>query len=161
VDDPYTRFLEPKEYKALHDDNEGQIVGIGALLDSTPTKEGFARISRPLSNTPAAKAGIQKGDLITKVDGKSVVGMTVDQVVGIIRGQPNTAVRLTIQRPGKPEPLEIRIVREIVEIEVVQDVEMKEGNVGYIYLTQFNQLADEKLAEAISDLKQKGMKGLI
>lgn len=161
VDDPYTRFLEPKEYKALHDDNEGQFVGIGALLDGAPTREGFARIARPLSNTPAAHAGIQKGDLITKVDGKSVVGMTVDQVVGMIRGQPNTTVRLTIQRPGKPDPLELHIMREMVEIEVVQDVEVKEGNIGYVYLTQFNQLADEKLTEAVQDLKQKGMKGLI
>src|SRR5437870_5105793 len=98
-----------------------QLGAQGGLPESVSKR----RIARPLSNTPAAHAGIQKGDLITKVDGKTVVGMTVDQVVGMIRGQPNTAVHLTIQRPGKPDPIELRIVREMVEIEVVQDVEMK------------------------------------
>jgi len=161
VDDPYTRFLEPKEYKALADENEGEFVGIGAVLQALPTKEGFVRIDRPLSNTPAERAGIQKGDLITKVDGKGVNGLTVDEVVGMIRGAPDTPVRLTIQRPGKPEPLEMRIIRQRVEVEVVQNIKLQEGNIGYLWLQQFNQRSDEKLGQAITDLKQRGMKGLI
>src|SRR5438067_1370007 len=73
VDDPYTAFLDPEEYKQLHDDNEGEFVGIGALLQPQKTREGYVRIDRPLGGTPAMKAGILKGDIITKVDGKSVV----------------------------------------------------------------------------------------
>lgn len=161
VDDPYTQFLDPEEAKQLNDQNEGEFVGIGALLESQPTKDGFVRISRPLSGTPAQKAGIQKGDLITKVDGKSVVGMTVDQVVKLIRGQPDTAVKILIQRPGATQPQEFKIVRKMVEIEVVEDVSMKEGGVGYLVLNQFNQRADEKLEAAVRDLETQGMKALI
>jgi len=162
VDDPYTAFLDPEEYKALHDDNEGEFVGIGAFLQGQKTREGYVRIDRPLAGTPAMKAGILKGDIITKVDGKSVVDVpSVDGVVKLIRGEPDTPVRLTIQRPGKPDPLEFKIVRQMVEIEVVQDVKMLEGNIGYLFLTQFNQRADEKVTEAVENLKAKGMKGLI
>src|ERR671922_49439 len=71
--------------------------------------------------------------------------MRVDQVVSIIRGQPNTPVRLTLQRPGKPDPIEVRIVRQLVELEVVEDVSLKEGNVGYMRLTNFNQRSDVKV----------------
>jgi carboxyl-terminal processing protease len=161
VDDPYTEFLDPDRYRALHDDNEGEFVGIGALLEGRPTKEGYVRIARPLQGTPASRAGILRGDLITKVDGKAVSGLQVDQVVKMIRGQPNTAVRLTVQRPGRPQPIEFKIVRQLVEVEVVQDVEMKEGNIGYLFLQQFNQRADEKIEQAVRDLEGQGMKGLI
>jgi carboxyl-terminal processing protease len=162
VDDPYTQFLDPEEYRALHEDNEGEFVGIGAFLDNRKTKDGYVRIVRPLGGTPAQRAGIQKNDVILKVDGKPVNEIpNVDAVVKMIRGQPNTAVRLTIQRTGSPKPIEVRIVRQLVEVEVVQDVELKEGNVGYLFLSQFNQRADEKIEQAVKELETKGMKGLI
>lgn len=164
VDDYFTSFLDPEEYKQLHDDNEGEFVGIGAMLYGQKTREGYVRIDRPLSGTPAMKAGILKGDIITRVDGKPVNDpeiTSVDQVVKMIRGEPDTTVRITIQRPGKPQPIEFKIVRQPVEIEVVQEPKLLEGNIGYFFLTQFNQRADEKVTEAVEQLKNKGMKGLI
>lgn len=161
VDDPYTRFMDPEECKIFREKNAGEFVGIGALLDGTPTKEGFVRVNKPLKGGPAMEAGLQKGDLIEKVDGKTVVGQTVDQVVKQIRGTPSTKVRLTIQRPGKAEPIEFNLVRRLVEVEVVES-EMKEGQIGYITLSDFsNQRADEKLELAVRELKQQGMKGLV
>ncbi|MBI3910743.1 MAG: S41 family peptidase [Armatimonadetes bacterium] len=160
LDDPYTRFLDPEEYKELRQENEGEFVGIGAALDPEPTKEGYIRINRPYPDTPAAAAGLHAGDFITKVDGKSVVGLTVEQVVQRIRGQANTPVRLTILRPGGQKSFDVAIVRQPVEYPVVE-YEMKDGQVGYVSLMQFNEMADSKLERAIRDLERQGMKGLI
>jgi carboxyl-terminal processing protease len=160
LDDPYTRFLTPEDYADLRQENTGEFEGIGAQLEGVPTKEGFIRISRPIPGGPADKAGVQRGDLITKVDGKSVVGMTVDQAVKIIRGKADTTVRLTLQRPGTKDPVEVAIVRKPVEFEVVES-RMIDGNIGYVYLAQFNELADLRLERHIKDLEGKGMKGLI
>lgn len=160
LDDPYTRFLDPQDYAELRQDNSGEFEGIGAQLEGVPTKEGYVRISRPLPGGPAAKAGVKRGDMISKIDGTSVVGLTVDQAVKKIRGKADTTVRLTLVRPGQKEPVEVAIVRKPVEFEVVES-RMEEGKIGYISLAQFNELADRKIAAAIKDLEAKGMKGLV
>jgi carboxyl-terminal processing protease len=160
LDDPYTRFLDPEEYRNLREENTGEFEGIGAQLEGTPTKEGFIRINRPIPNGPAAQAGIKRGDLITRVDGKSVVGMTVDQAVKIIRGKAGTPVRLTVQRAGEAKPIDIPIVRKPVEFEVV-DSRMLEGNIAYISLAQFNEMADPKIERAVRKLSAEGAKGIV
>jgi carboxyl-terminal processing protease len=160
LDDPYTRFLNPEEYRDLRQENDGSFEGIGAHLDPRPTPQGYIKVVRPLPNGPAAKAGMKRGDLITKVDGKSVVGMTVDDAVKIIRGKAGTSVRLTVLHVGDPKPADVNIIRQPVEFEVV-DSRMLEGNIGYIFLAQFNEMADPKIEQAIHDLERKGMKGLV
>lgn len=160
LDDPYTRFLDPEEYREMDQDNSGSFVGIGAVLHPEPTPERYIRIIKPYPNTPAANAGIQPGDLITHVDGKSVVGMTVDEVVKRIRGQPNTRVRLTIRRTGVDRPLEFSIVRQPVEYPVVE-YEMKPGGIGYLSIMWFYETTDSRLERAIADLDRQGMKALI
>ena len=160
LDDPYTRFLDPKEYAELRQENTGEFEGIGAQLEGLPTKEGYIRISRPIPNGPAAKAGVKRGDMITRVDGKSVQGMTVNEAVESIRGKAGTTVRLTLQRAGESKPIEVAITRQPVEFEVV-DFSMKEGQVGYVSLAQFNELADPKLERAIRTLDSQGMKALV
>jgi len=160
LDDPYTRFLDPTEYRSLREENEGSFVGIGAQLDGEPTKDGFIRINRPIPDTPAQKAGVKKGDLITHVDGKSIQGMKVDQVVKLIRGQEGTVVRLTVKRMGQAQPKEFAITRQAVQFRVVES-RMEAGNIGYVSLAQFNEMADPRLESAIRELEQKGMKGLV
>lgn len=159
LDDPYTRFLDPEEYRSLREENTGEFEGIGAQLEGAPTKEGYIRISKPLPKGPADKAGVKRGDLISKVDGTSVVGLTVDQAVKKIRGRAGTTVRLTVLRKGEGSK-EVAIVRQPVEYEVV-DYTMKEGQIGYVSLAQFNEMADRKIELAIRDLEAKGMKGLV
>ncbi len=155
LDDPYTRFLDPEEFRAMREETGGTFVGIGAQLENEPTKDGFVRINRPLPNTPAAKAGVKRGDMITKVDGKSVVGLTVDKVVKMIRGEEGTPVRLTIKR-GEAAPFEVTIVRKAVEFEIVESNIIPNTNVGYVSLAQFNELADVKVAAAIKALERQG-----
>lgn len=160
LDDPYTRFLDRIEYTQLKEENQGEFEGIGAQLAGSPTKEGYVQIVKPLPGGPAARAGIVRGDLITHIDGKPVVGMTVDQAVKLIRGRANTVVRLTIKRIGETKSREFAITRAPVEFEVV-DYSMKAGDIGYISLAQFNEMADVKIKQAAQELSGKGMKGLI
>jgi carboxyl-terminal processing protease len=160
LDDPYTRFLDPKEYRQLRDENQGSFEGVGASLAPRPDENGYIHIVRPIRGGPAATAGIQRGDRIMKIDGKSVVGMSVDEAVGQIRGRAGTVVKLTIKRDGEKQPLEFSIRREPVEHPVL-DYRMDEGNIGYIGLTQFNELADQKVERAIRELERDGMKGLV
>jgi carboxyl-terminal processing protease len=160
LDDPYTRFLDPEEYNDLRQENDGSFEGIGAHLDPRPTKEGYIRIIKPLGGGPADQAGVKRGDLITHVDSRSVVGMTVDQAVKIIRGKANTPVTLTLVRSGEAKALVKRIVRRPVEFEVV-DAKMLDGDIGYVSLSQFNEMADVKMERAIRQLETKGMKGLV
>lgn len=160
LDDPYTRFLDPEEYRSLKEENTGEFEGIGAQLKGVPTRQGYIQIDRPLPGGPAAKAGVKRGDMISKVDGSSVVGLSVDDAVKKIRGKSGSAVRLTLVRPGEPRPIEVAIVRQPVEFEVVEYA-MKDKDIGYVSLAQFNELADSKIESAIRDLESKGMKGLI
>lgn len=160
LDDPYTRFLDPPDYADLRQENDGAFEGIGAHLDPRPTPEGYIKIVKPLTNGPADKAGIKKGDLISRVDGKSIVGLSVDEAVKIIRGKANSVVRLTIVRRGVPKPQDFSIIRQPVEFEVVE-YRMLEGNIGYVSLAQFNEMADPKIEHAVKELDRKGMKGLV
>jgi carboxyl-terminal processing protease len=159
LDDPYTRFLDPKEYADVRQENQGEFEGIGAQLENNPTKEGYVRISRPLPNGPAARAGIKRGDMITKIDGKPVPA-TVDEAVSRIRGKADTPVVLTIKREGQAQTVDIRIIRAPVEFEIVS-VDMKPGNIGYIALHQFNEMADPRLEQEIRKLEAQGMQGLV
>jgi carboxyl-terminal processing protease len=159
LDDPYTRFLDPEEYADVKQENTGEFEGIGAQLEGLPTKDGYIRIARPLPDGPAAKAGIRRGDVIVKIDGKQVPP-NVDAAVKLIRGKSGTPVRLSVRSTGETKLKEITIVRQPVEFEVVS-YSMKAGNIGYVSLAQFNEMADPKLERAIKDMEAKGMKGLV
>lgn len=161
LDDPYTRFLDPEEYHALREENEGEFEGIGAQLDGQPTKEGYIRIVRPIPNGPAAKAGVKKGDMIMKVDGMSVVGQSVDEAVKHIRGKANSVVHLLIHRVGEAKPVDIAINRAPVQFEIVEYRMLPDKVTGYVSLAQFNEMSDRKIEAAVKDLQGQGMKALV
>jgi len=161
LNDPYTRFLDPKEAKDMREQNEGNFVGIGARLD-VDDKTHQIYIREPLEKSPAERAGLRKGDVILKVDGKSIAGMDILEVVKKIRGQENTTVRLTIQRPKVVKPLEFSIVRAVVQYEIVKHEMLDpERKIGYIRLFSFNEKSDSKFDDALTDLEKNGMKALI
>jgi carboxyl-terminal processing protease len=160
LDDPFTRFMDPKDYSDQKDESDGEYVGIGAYLDTTVSQDGYIAIKSTIASGPAAKAGLREGDEILKVNGRSVKGMDTEAVSGAIRGAPRTIVRLIIRRKGQPKPLEVRVVRDRVEYEVVEH-EMKDGQLGYIGLSLFNAHADTQVAQAVRKLEKQGMKGLI
>lgn len=158
INDPYTEFYTPKEYKEMLEDQSGNFVGIGARLDTTKDKRVL--ITEPIEGSPAAAAGVLPGDIIVGVDGKSVVGQPIDAVINKIRGDEGTEVRITLERKGKT--LTLKIKRALVQSPIVDwRMEDDTAKIGYIRLMQFNEQADIQFDAALQRLEKKGMKALI
>jgi carboxyl-terminal processing protease len=165
LDDPYTRFLEPDEFKDFRTDNSGHFDGIGAVLEAkTDDKTGRDDIviSSVLPEGPASKTNLRSGDIVLKVDSTVTDGMTLTGVVKLIRGMRGTPVTLTVLRKGNDKPIEIKIVRANVEVKVVEYKMLDpDKKIGYIWLRQFNQNAVKEMRTAVDDLTKQGMKGLV
>lgn len=158
--DPYTRFMDPEEFKNMQIDTSGELTGVGIQLAQDEETKKLMVIA-PIEDTPAFKAGVLAKDIITKIDGKSTQGMDVNDAVKLIRGQEGTSVTLTIQRgnqekdyPLKRARIEIRPVRYSVQ-------NAPTGKVGYIRLNQFSANAAEEMRDAIKDLETQRVTGYI
>ncbi|MDO8620120.1 MAG: S41 family peptidase [bacterium] len=121
--DPYTVFFPPEESKLFENEINGNFEGVGMEVG---IKDDVLTVIAPLKGTPAERAGIRPGDKVLKIDDEVSTNLRVDQAVKLIRGKRGTAVRLTILREGKPDPFEIKIVREVIDIPTL-DVELKSG----------------------------------
>jgi len=158
--DPFTRFMDPDEYKKMREENEGNFTGIGAQLDTN--KSGEVYVKEPLPDTPAMKSGVKSNDVILAVDGKSIKGLEINDVVKMIRGKADTKVRLTLRRTSKPKPFSITITRQVVQFQMVKSRMLDEKNgIGYIRLYQFNQKSDTQFDKAITDLEKERLRGLV
>jgi carboxyl-terminal processing protease len=158
--DPFTRFMDPDEYKKMREENEGNFTGIGALLDTN--KDGLVYIKEPLPDAPAMKAGVKANDIIIAVNGQSVKHVEIDKVVKLIRGPEGTVVKLTLQRTGAKAPVQISITRQIVQFQMVKwRMQNDKDKIGYIRLYQFNEQSDVQFDKALSALEARHMKGLI
>ncbi|MCS6776617.1 MAG: S41 family peptidase [Chloroherpetonaceae bacterium] len=155
--DPFTSFMEPEEWERMEAETKGDFEGIGAYL----TAEGHdVKIAEPIENSPAEKAGLRPDDIVISVNGKSVAGKTVDEVVKLIKGKPGSRVHLGILR-GK-QHLMFTITRARVITPVVKyAMEDPEARIGYIALKQFNERSMDQLTRALEDLKLRGARGLI
>lgn len=158
LEDEYTRYIVPQVATRLREDMGGSVSGIGAFV--TENSDGLMEIVAPISGQPAELAGLLPGDVIVGVNGQSVIGFSFDEVLLMVRGPAGTQVTLEIVRQGEEEPLFFTITRARFEVPVVE-AEMLEGNVAYIRLLEFNQLATERTAEALSDLLAQNPQGLV
>ncbi len=156
--DDGTSFIDPEYAAVMREDITGGFEGIGAVVNMLPN--GRLIIVDPLQGRPAAQAGIQQGDLVLKVDDTPIQNMTLMEAVSLIRGPAGTTVRLTILRKGVKEPFEVSIVRERIEIEVVES-RMLDDDIAYVRLTEFNAKATRELKEALQELMAQEPKGLI
>lgn len=158
--DPFTRFLDPDEYKKMREENEGNFQGIGAQLDTN--SKGEVYIKEPLPGTPAERADVRKNDVIIGVDDKAIKGMDIQDVVKLIRGPKDTKVKLTLARPGQAKPLTKTIVRQVVQFRMVKwEMLDDKSKIGYVRLYQFNEQSDAQFDEALSALEAKRVKGLV
>ncbi len=156
--DPHSAFLNTSEFSDLKIGTTGQFGGLGIEVGM---ENGFVKVISPIDDTPASRAGIKASDLIIKLDDKSVKGMTLNEAVKIMRGQPNTDIDLTIVREGEPKPLVIKITREIIRVKSVKN-RMLEPGYGYVRITNFQSRTTTDLLKAISDLqKEQRLKGLV
>lgn len=157
--DPYAAYFNEKETEALMQTTAGEFGGIGVSV-SKDLESGFFSLTNVKGDTPGGKAGIQEADLLYKVEGESVEGLTVEQVVSRIRGEVGTNVNITVVRKETGEEKDLTIKREIIEDETVS-YEMKAGQIGYIYVKEFDTITLEQFQEALDELEKQGMKGLI
>ncbi|TEU18575.1 MAG: S41 family peptidase [Anaerolineales bacterium] len=156
--DDGTSFIDPEHAAVMREDITGSFEGIGAVVNMLPN--GRLIIVEPLPGRPAAQAGIQRGDLVLKVDDTPIQNMTLMEAVSLIRGPAGTTVHLTVLRKGVKEPFEVTIVRERVELEVVES-RMLDDDIAYVRLTEFNAKATKELTKALRELMAQEPKGLI
>jgi len=162
LEDPWTRFYTPDQYKDFQSETEGHFDGIGAVLEPKEVGEGETEvvISSLIPEGPASKSDLQPHDVIIGIDGLSVKGMSVDAVVNKIRGPRGTSVKLTVKRPNVDEPIDIELKRAEIIVPVVEH-KMLPGDIGWVWLRSFNRQSEAKMREAIEDLKSKGMKAMV
>jgi carboxyl-terminal processing protease len=157
--DPYTRFMDPTEFRKMQEDTRGDFVGIGAQLDDA--SDG-AKIVRPIPNSPAERAGLKAGDVIIKVDDKVLNNIALDDIVRLIRGQRGTPVTLTIRREGEAQNKEFKLIRDRIESPTVDYyLEDAENKIYRVWLQNFSEKAPALLDQKIKEFKQEGGKALI
>ncbi|MEM9925988.1 MAG: carboxyl-terminal processing protease CtpA [Cyanobacteria bacterium P01_D01_bin.50] len=156
LDDPFTRFLDPRQYHSLQVNTSGELTGVGLQIALNP-ETGKLEVVTPIAGSPAEKAGIQPRDRIVAIEGTPTKNLTLDEAANLMRGRIGTAVSLLIQRDGASQK-EISIVRDRITINpvIAKLQKNEENNIGYIRLTQFNANAPTELAHAVSKLEEKG-----
>ena len=161
LDDPYTRFLDPREFKEMQIDTSGELSGVGIQLSLDKETKNLVVVS-PIEGSPASRAGVQPKDVIVAIDGKSTKGMSTEDAVKLIRGQAGTSVTLTLKR--KAQTLEVPLTRERIELHAVDhqiNTSADGVKVGYIRLKQFNATATKDMRQAVKDLEEKGAQGYV
>ncbi|WP_408054951.1 S41 family peptidase [Synergistes jonesii] len=157
LEDPYTRFVDPKDLAEENVEMEGEYGGLGIYIAS---REGRTTIIAPIEDTPADRAGVKPLDEIVKVDDKNVWGMESDEIVKLLRGPAGKPVTLQIRRKNVNKLIPVKMVREIIKIKTVRS-EMLDGGIAYIKLNHFNLKSDGEVRAALENAKKKNAKGVI
>jgi carboxyl-terminal processing protease len=149
--DPHSSYMNAKQFRDMQVQTKGEFGGLGIEVTQD---NGFIKVISPIDDTPASKAGVKAGDIITALDGKTVQGLSLQDAVDRMRGLPNSKITLTVKREGIDKPIEISMLREIIHIQVVKQ-RMEPGEIGYVRLTQFTEQADAGIKAAVKTLKQQ------
>ncbi|MCD6550354.1 S41 family peptidase [bacterium] len=157
LDDPFTVFFEPRDSEIFSEDLSGRFQGVGMEIGIV---KGELQVITPLKGTPAEKAGILAGDKIVKIDGKPSLHISLDEAVKLIRGPEGTQVTLTILREGWEEPRDFIITRSTIKIPSVE-WEIKEGDIAYIKLNNFNQPASYDFNNVAKEILKSPAKKII
>ena len=161
LNDPYTRFMEPEEFKNLQIDTSGELTGVGIQI-ALDEETDYIQVVSPIEDTPAYEAGILARDLIIAIDGQSTQGMELNEAVKLIRGKPGSEVTLTIQRQNRE--VDYEITRARIEVHPVRSRlhETSPGEaVGYIRLNQFSSNAPEEMRAAIKEMQDQKVEGYV
>lgn len=159
LDDPYSVYYDEEETKLLFESTEGEYDGIGAVL-SQDMNTGIITMVQIYEDSPAMKAGIQDNDILYKVGDMEVTGEDLSEVVSYIKGEKGTTVELTVIRGDDNEEITVTATRDTIQAKTV-DYRMMEDGIGYISVTEFDTVTYDQYKQALEDLKNQGMEGLI
>lgn len=157
LDDPYTRFMEPKNFAEMQTETEGEFGGLGIVIS---VKDRMLTVISPIDGTPASRAGIMAGDMIIKINGKDVIDIALHDAVNLLRGPVGTKVTITVMREGSKETRNYELERQIIKVPSIKYWTINPG-IGYIRLTQFIQTSSEDLEKALINLEKSGVKSII
>jgi len=158
--DPHSSYLDAEEFKQLQEGTTGTFGGLGIEVGM---EDGFVKVIAPIDDTPAQRAGIQSGDLIIRIDGKSIQGISLTDAVKQMRGEPGSKIVLTVVREGVEKPFDVTIERAIIRVQSVRS-RMLEPGYGYVRITQFQSGTVDQLRKAINELlkeNEEPLKGLV
>lgn len=156
--DKYTVYYTADEYKAITQTTQGTYCGIGVVVSKND--DGTIRVVLPYKNSPGSEAGMQIGDSITKVNGESVIDRDLNSVVADMKGDAGTTVDIELMREGVEEPFTVTVTRRQIEIPTV-DYKMMDNNIGYIQISEFEEVTTSQFNSALQDLTNQGMQGLV
>nr|WP_298686748.1 S41 family peptidase [uncultured Dongia sp.] len=151
--DPHSSYMNAKEYQDMQVQTKGEFGGLGIEVTM---EDGLIKVVTPMDDTPAAKAGMEPGDLIAQIDGQPVQGLTLNEAVEKMRGEIGSSVTLTVLR-GDQDPFEVTLKRDVIQLKSVR-WELEDGNIGYVRITSFSEKTDSGLRAAVDELK-KATKG--
>ena len=149
--DPHSRYMNEKAWRDMQETTHGEFGGLGIEVTM---EDGLVKVVAPMDDTPAAKAGIMSGDLITHINDEAVQGLSLEQAVNKMKGPINTKTRLKITRKGMEQPIDVSIVREIIRVRPVS-YHADGGDIGYIRIASFNEQTTDGLRKAIGDISKQ------
>jgi carboxyl-terminal processing protease len=157
--DPHSGYLDAKKYRDMQVQTKGEFGGLGIEVTM---EDGLVKVVSPIDDTPAHRAGIQAGDVITHINSEPVLGMSLAEAVERMRGPVDTSIALTLRRPGREEPLDVSMARAVITISPVRW--RAEGDIAYLRVTAFNEQTEANLRTAIEDLQSQlgpSLKGVV
>jgi carboxyl-terminal processing protease len=158
--DPHSAYLDEDDFEEMQVQTRGEFGGLGIEVTM---ENGIVKVVSPIDDTPAYRAGVQAGDLVTHLDEESIMGMSLSEAVERMRGKVGTTVELTVRREGEAEPLKISITRDVIKIRSVKH-KLLEDEIGYMRVTTFNQNTETGLKKSIDNIKEElgeNLKGYI
>ncbi|HEY9281848.1 MAG TPA: S41 family peptidase [Eoetvoesiella sp.] len=156
--DPHSAYLDAEAFKEMEAITQGGFGGLGIEIGS---EDGMPKVIAPIEDTPAARAGIMSGDLITHLDGKPTKGMTLNEAIKLMRGEPKTTIVLTIKREKVDKPIVVKIIRDLIKVRSVRS-KMLPNDLAYVRIAQFQEHTAVDLANHLHTLgEKKAPKGLI
>jgi carboxyl-terminal processing protease len=149
--DPHSGYLDKQTFRTIQEEASGVFGGLGLQVTA---ENGLVKVVAPVANSHAAKAGLRSGDLIVRLNGAPVRGLTINQVIERMRGPVDSTIRLTIRRKGQSEPTEVSVIRDLIRVQTVFSQTIG-GDVGYIRIAKFNDLTTVGLQKALEDISSR------
>jgi len=157
--DPHSSYLDEEDFKDIQEGTSGEFGGVGLEVGM---EDGWLKVVAPIDETPAAAAGIRSGDVIVRIDDKTIKGLTLQEAVNAMRGEPGTRIKLTVNREGEEKPLEFTLERAVIKTNSVRQ-RLLEPGFGYLRIAQFQSHTAEDMVKAVGKLRKEGgsLRGLV